>query len=110
MTEYIVKLTYLDGNAAQKAVRDADKIRGALGPLENLGGRRRGSDPAAAFLRDREKAYRQQQRADASYTRFWESELAKRERAQQKETAALAREEDKRNRIADQAARLRARK
>lgn len=108
MTEYIVKLTYQDGGAAQKAQRDADKIRGALGPLENLGGRRRGIDPATAFLREREKAYRQQQRADANYTKFWEGEIAKRERAQQKETASLAREEAKRNRIADQAAALRA--
>jgi hypothetical protein len=145
VTEYIVKLTYLDGGAAQKAVRDADKIRGALGPLESLGGRRSGragSDPAVTFLREREKAYQKQQRADVGYTRFWERETARRERAQQKaeaasarerqrfsayriridraeraekeraqqkETAALAREEARRNRIADQAARLRAR-
>lgn len=105
MTDYIVKLTYLDGGAAGRAVRDAAKIQGALGPLEKMGGGSRrggaGRDPAVAYLQDRQRAYKQQQKADADYTRSWEKNLAAQDRA----SAKAAREQLKRDKVADKAAR-----
>jgi hypothetical protein len=97
VTEYIVKLTYIDGGAAGKAQRDADKVRKALGPLEQIGGGA-GRGAATNMRRIADEWQRLAGQAERSAAR----QAAAAERASSRQAVAVARS-------AQQEARARAR-